>query len=159
MADAIVVPDGEVPGGLNLLRALNPAHYGVDGLPGPGHFIMRLDHEPDDGVSTGIEALINVTQMRELKVINGPYGESYGVAVLNVAEILEPVKGTEIKVIQQDAREWELFSHAHAIITGYQRFPSGSAGRKKIQEFRRHLVKLAQRRYFPPGSTTEVRGD
>ena len=158
MANAIVVPDAEVTVDLNLLRALNPKHY-EDGLPGPNHFVMKLDAGAEDGVSTGIEALIKVDQMRGLQVIEGLCGKNCGVALLNVAEILEPVKGTEIKVIQQDAREWELFSHAHAIITGYQCFPSGSAGRKKIQEFRRHLVKLARRRYFPPGSTTEVRGD
>jgi len=158
VANAIVVPGGEVPGDLNLLRALNPNLY-EDGLPGNDHFVMKLDHELDDGISTGIEALINVSQMRELKVINGLYGNNFGVAVLNVSEILEPVKEEEIKVIQQDAAEWEDFSHAHAIITGYQNFPSGKAGRRKIREFTHHLVKLARRRFFAPGSSKEMHSE
>lgn len=158
VANAIVVPGGEVPGDLNLLRALNPNHY-EDGLPGNDHFVMKLDHEPDNGISTGIEALINVSQMRELKVIKGLYGNNFGVAVLNVSEIFELVKEEEIKVIQQNDILWEDFSNAHAIITGYQKFPPGKAGRKKIREITHHLVKLARRRFFAPGSNEEMHGE
>jgi hypothetical protein len=61
-----VVPDAEVTVDLNLLRALNPKHY-EDGLPGPNHFVMKLDAGAEDGVSTGIEALIKVDQMRGLQ--------------------------------------------------------------------------------------------
>jgi hypothetical protein len=157
VADPIVSPGCEIPGSLNILRALNPKHL-EDGFPGSNHFVMKLDHERDDGVSTGIENLISIAQLRDLRAIRSIYGDKCGVAVLNVSEVLEPVRDTEVTVIQQNAVEWEEHAQAHAIITGYQSFPPGNAGRRKLREFTRHLVKLARRRFVAPGSDIESAG-
>jgi len=150
VADAIVKPGGKIPHHRNVLRALNPRHF-VNGLPGDQHFVMSRDHDQDDGVSVGVEGLISVQQLRQLSPISSRYGDCCAVAVLNTGDIVDPVIRPEIMVVQQDDAEWGDFSSAHAIITGYQAFPHGAEGRKKIKDFQRHLVRLASNRFIPAG--------
>jgi len=152
VADEIVQIRGRIPGHLNVLRALNPKHLDR-GLPSDEHFVMSPKHSPDDGVSVGIQGLISLEQIRDLGVISSRYGPACAVAVLNVGEMLSAVAGTQVRVEQQDAAEWESFAKAHAIITGYQSFPPGNEGRRRIRDFQRHLVKLARLRYFPQGGS------
>lgn len=154
MADAIVVPGGEVPGDLNLLRAINPKHLDGKGQLCDNSFFLSRS-KPKDGVSTGIEPLITVQQLRNLQCIRKRCGEACGVAVMNVGEVLNPVQDTPIRVLQEDDEEWGCFSHAHALITGHQGLPKGDEGKKKLKDFQRHLVNLARKRYFPAGSTVE----
>jgi hypothetical protein len=63
-----------------------------------------------------------------------------------------PVQDTAIRVLQENAEDWGIFSHAHALITGQQGLPSGAAGKKMLKDFQRHLVNLASKQYFPAGS-------
>ena len=151
MANAIVVPGGEVPGDLNLLRAINPNHLDGEGQVCDNSFFMSRS-KPGDGVSVGIELLITIEQLRNLQCIRERCQEACGVAVLNVDEVLKPVQDTAIKVLQEDDEEWGCFAHAHALITGHQALPKGEVGKKKLKDFQRHLVNLARRRYFPAGS-------
>ena len=150
MATSIVVPGGVVPDQIDIFRALNPKHL-EDGLPGDKHFVMKATHAVDDGISTAISALISLQQLRQVEVIRQFYGPDFGVAQLNVGEAIAPVTTLGIRVLQQDAPEWGQWAAAHAILTGYQVFV-GQQGRRQIRDFQRHLVKLARRRYYPPGS-------
>lgn len=143
MADAIVEPGGVVPDSLNILRALNPAHL-QEGLPGSQHFILNKD-----GISAGIEASITADQLRSLRVLVNSYGEGFAVAVLNVREVKSPPKAIPIEVIQEAAKEWEDFSHAHAVIKSTIH---DSLSRKEREEFQRYLKKLARQRYYAQGS-------
>ena len=141
----------QVPQEDHLYRALNPKHH--DGLPGDNHFVMKQNHSPDDGVSTGIASLISVSELRSIEIIKQAYGDAFAVAELVVSDVLAPVITVGISVIQQDAAEWGSFAGAHAIITGYQAL-AGREGKRRIQDFQRHLVKLARRRYYAAGSDT-----
>lgn len=153
MADAIVKPGGNIPCHLKVLRALNPKHF-VKGLPGDEHFVMSRAHDQDNGISVGVEGLISIQQLRQLSGISSRYGPCCAIAVLNTGDIVDPASRPEIKVIQQDDAEWEDFSSAHAIITGYQAFPRGAEGRKRLKDFQRHLVKLACNSFVPAGEIT-----
>lgn len=133
MALPVIPPGGRVPDDCALFRALNPKHY-EDGLPGDNHFIMRQSDPPDDGVSMAIAELITLEQFRGLSSLTSLYGEAFGVAVLNVGEILEPVQSTWINVRQKDDPLWADFASAHAIVTGYQML-TGRPGRKRILGF------------------------
>lgn len=154
MATAIVMPGGEVPGDLNLLRAINPKHLDDKGQLCTNSFFLSRS-KPKDGISTGIESLITIEQLRNLKCIKKRCEEVCGVAVMNVDEILKPVQDTAIRVLQEDDEEWGFFAHAHALITGHQALPSGEVGKQRLQDFQRHLVNLARKRYFPAGSIVE----
>jgi hypothetical protein len=143
--------DGLVPREERLYRALNPRHH--EGLPGDNHFVMSQSHPPGDGVSMGIASLISISELRSIEIIKKSYGDAFGVAELVVSEILAPVIAIGITVVQQDASEWGAFSGAHAVITGYQGL-AGKEGKRRIQDFRRHLVKLARKRYYAAGSDT-----
>jgi len=116
---------------------------------------LCLESKPGDGISTGIELLITIEQLRNLQCIKKRCGKSCGVAVMNVDEVLKPVQDTAIKVLQENDEVWECFSHAHAIITGHQALPSGAVGKQRLKDFQRHLVNLARKRYFPAGSIVE----
>jgi hypothetical protein len=119
---------------------------------------MNRQHPPGDGVSTGIADLISLSDMRSIDVIQKNYGAACGVAELNVGEVLVPVAALGISVIQQDAPEWgDRFAEAHAVITGYQVL-GGNEGKRRIRDFQRHLVELARRRFYPPGSDTRLAG-
>jgi hypothetical protein len=142
-----------VPREDHLYRALNPKHH--DGLPGDNHFVMSRKHAPGDGISTGIASRISVSELRSIDTIKRVCSDSFGVAELAVSEVLAPVAALGISVVQVDAIEWGIFSGAHAVITGYQVL-AGNDGKRKIQEFQRHLVRLAQRRYYAAGSDTPV---
>ena len=150
MASPIVVPGSEVPSESNVYRALNPKHL-ENGLPGDNHFVMKATHAKDDGVSTGVDSLISLQQFQRLDVVCQVYGFPYGVAKLNVGELIEPVSILGIRVVQQDAPEWGDWARAHAIITGYQTL-TGNQGKRQIRDFQRHLVKLARKIYYPAGS-------
>jgi hypothetical protein len=146
----VIAKGGPVPAEESIYRALNPKHF-EGSLPGDNHFVMKQNHPPGDGVSTGIASLISVSELRSIEVIKQLYGDAFAVAELVVSEVLAPVITLGISVIQQDAAEWCEFSGAHAVITGYQVL-TGNAGKKRIHDFQRHLVKLARRRYYPAGS-------
>lgn len=152
----VIEKGGPVPREDHLYRALNPKHH--DGLPGDNHFVMSRKHALGDGISTGITSQISVSELRSIDAIKRVYGDSFGVAELAVSEVLAPVAALGISVVQEDATEWGVFSRAHAVITGYQTF-AGSEGKRKIHEFQRHLVRLAQRRYYAAGSDTPVSVD
>lgn len=154
MAAQIIAPDRALPEGANIYRALNPKHL-ENGSPGDNHFVMRSSHPVGDGVSAGITALISISQLRSLETLRQLCGEGFGVAELNVAEILAPVASSGISVVQQDDASWGAFAMAHAVITGYQTL-QGNAGKKRIRQFQRHLVKLARKRFFPPGSDIPI---
>lgn len=147
---------GPVPQEDRLYRALNPKHH--DGLPGDNHFVMSRKNPPGDGISTGIASLISLAEMRSIEAIKEVCSDTFGVAELVVSEILAPVAALGICVVQNDAPDWGAFSGSHAVITGYQ-ILAGNDGKRKIHEFQRHLVKLAQRRYYPAGSDTPVSVD
>jgi hypothetical protein len=140
-----------VPQEDHLYRALNPKHH--DGLPGDNHFVMSRKNPPGDGISTGIASLISVSALRSIDALKNIYGASFGVAELVVSDVLAPVAALGISVVQKEEAGWGVFSGAHAVITGYQTL-AGNAGKRRIQEFQRHLVKLAQRRYYAAGSDT-----
>lgn len=144
MADETVQINEPIASHLNLFRALNPSHL-VGGLPTEQHFIMKKNR-PNDGVSTGLESLITLQQLRGLEALIH-YGKRFAVAVLNVGEVLQPVRETGIRVISRDAPEWGAHSQAHAEITGY-----ASLSNKQVADFGRHLAKLARRQYYPVGS-------
>jgi hypothetical protein len=148
LAARLITPGGSVPNECGLFRALNPKHY-EDGLPGDNHFVMTQNDPVDDGVSTGIRELIKLKRFRRLEHLVSRYGEGFGVAVLNVADILRPVQNTWIRVQQKDAPLWGDFAKAHAIITGYQ-IVAGMPGRKIMLELQRHLVQLARNNFYPP---------
>ena len=150
MASPIVVPGGEVPSESNVYRALNPKHL-ENGLPGDMHFVMKATHARDDGVSTGVDSAISLHQFQRLDAVSQMYGFPYGVAKLNVGELIAPVSTLGIRVLQQDAPEWGEWAGAHAIITGYPTL-IGNQGKRQIRDFQRHLVKLARKIYYPAGS-------
>lgn len=153
MATPVIAKGGPIPPELNVYRALNPVHM-QEGLPGENHFVMRQKHEPGDGVSLGVAVLITLSQMRSLEVLRQLFrDEPFGIAELNVEEALEPVAESGISVIQQDDPTWGAYQAAHAVLTGYQAF-AGAAGKKRISELQRHLVKLARKRFYPAGSET-----
>jgi len=146
----MIEANSQVSNESSIYRALNPNHLD-GGLPGDNHFVMKQNHPVDDGVSMGITALITLPQLRSIEILKQSYGDGFGVAELSVAEALAPVAGTGIRIIQQDATEWGEFARAHAILTGYQML-IGREGKRKIREFQRHIVKLARKRFYPPGS-------
>jgi len=148
LAAPVIPPGGRVPDDCALFRALNPKHY-EDGLPGDNHFVMEQSHPQDDGVSMAITELITLEQFRGLSSLTSRYGEAFGVAELNVGEILEPVQSTWISVRQKDDPLWGDCVSAHAIVTGYQML-TGASGKKRILEFQRHLVQLARKNFHPP---------
>ena len=120
-------------------------------MPGDMHFVMKATHATDDGVSTGIDAAISLQEFQRLDAVRQVYGFPYGVAKLNVGELIAPVSNLGIRVLQQDAPEWGKWAGAHAIITGYQTL-IGNPGKRQIRDFQRHLVKLARKLYYPAGS-------
>ena len=146
----VIAKGGAVPPEESIYRALNPKH---GTLPGDNHFVMLRNHPPGDGVSTGVASLISVSDLRSIEVIKRAYGDAFAVAELVVSDVLAPVIALGISVIQQDAAEWGAFSGAHAVITGYHVL-TGNLGKQRIHEFRRHLVKLARKRYYAVGSDT-----
>jgi len=148
----VIAKGGPVPQEERIYRALNPKHF-EGTLPGDNHFVMKQNHLPGDGVSTGIASLISVTELRSIEVIKQFCGDAFAVAELIVSDVLTPVIRLGISVMQQDDAEWGAFSGAHAVITGYQTL-AGREGKRKIHDFQRHLVKLARRRYYPAGSDT-----
>jgi hypothetical protein len=150
---AMIEEGAPVPQEDRLYRALNPRHH--DGLPGDNHFVMSRKNPLGDGISTGIASLISVSELRSIDAIKNLYGGSFGVAELVVSDVLAPVAAIGISVIQRDAADWGTFSGAHAVITGYQ-ILVGNEGKRRRQEFQRHLVKLARRRYYPAGSDAAV---
>jgi hypothetical protein len=153
MATPTVIAKGSpVPAEESIYRALNPKHF-EGSLPGDNHFVMKQNHPPGDGVSTGIASLITVSELRSVEAIRQFCGDSFAVAELVVLDVLAPVIALGISVIQQDDAEWGAFGGAHAVITGYQVL-AGREGKRKIHDFQRHLVKLARRRYYPAGSDT-----
>jgi hypothetical protein len=151
-ASVSVERGGSVPPENKIYRAMNPNHL-QSGLPSDNHFVMRQNHAPDDGVSTGISSLIQLAELRSIPAIVKICGESCGAAELLVSEVLAPVALLGISVLQQDSSDWGSFAGAHAVITGYQGL-KGNDGRRKIRDFQRHLVKLARKAYFPQGSNT-----
>ncbi len=151
----VISRGGPVPPDESIYRALNPKH---GTLPDDNHFVMLRGHPPGDGVSTGIASLISVSELRSLAVIKQKCGGACAVAELPVSEVLAPVAMLGISVIQQDAPDWGAFSGAHAVITGYQAL-TDKEGKQRIQEFQRHLVKLARKRYDPAGSDTATSGE
>lgn len=155
MATSVVILKGSpVPHEKKIYRALNPKHL-EDGLPGENHFVMRQNCPPDDGVSTGLASLITIQELRSTEVLAQLCGEGFGVAELSVSEVIAPVATLGITVLQQDDPMWGAHAGAHAIITGYQ-FLKGRPGKQKIQDFQRHLVRLAKKRYYPSGSDLAV---
>lgn len=154
MATPVIAKGGAVPPEVNVFRALNP-HHMEDGLPGDNHFVMKQKHEPGDGVSLGIAGLITVPQMRSIACLRESYGPEFGIAELNVREALQPATDSGISILQKDDPEWAEFQGAHAVLTGYQALP-GNAGRRRISELQRHLVKLARKRFYPPGAQTAL---
>jgi hypothetical protein len=147
---AVITKGGPVPQEECVYRALNPKH-GV--LPSDNHFVMKQNHLPGDGVSTGISSLISISDLRSIEAIKQFCGDAFAVAELVVSDVLAPVITLGISVIQQDDDEWGDFSGAHAVITGYQVL-TGREGKRRIHDFQRHLVKLAKKRYYPAGSDT-----
>jgi hypothetical protein len=155
MATAVVILKGHpVPHEEKIYRALNPKHL-EDGLPGENHFIMKQNHPPGDGVSTGLASLISLRELRSIEALTQLLGASFGVAELLISEAIAPVATLGITVLQQDDPSWGAHAGAHAIITGYQAL-KGREGKRKIQDFQRHLVRLARRRYYPSGSDFAV---
>jgi hypothetical protein len=154
VASPAIAKGGPIPPELNIYRALNPAHL-QDGLPGDNHFVMKQKHEVGDGVSFGIAPLISISAMRSIDALRRRCGDEFGIAEINVAEALQPVVQDGIRVIQQDDEEWGVHREAHAILTGYQSF-QGNAGRRRISELQRHLVKLARKRFYPQGSEAAI---
>ena len=148
----VIATGGPVPQEESVYRALNPKHF-EGALPGDNHFVMKQNHPPGEGVSTGIGSLISVAELRSIEAIRLAYGEAFAVAELLVSDVLAPVIALGISVVQQDAVEWGAFSKAHAVITGYQAL-AGREGKRRIHDFQRHLVRLARRRYYEAGSST-----
>jgi len=156
VATPVIVEGGPVPPDLNVYRALNPAHM-QNGLPNDEHFVMRQKHLIGDGVSLGIAALLSISEMRSIEPLRNLCGDQFGIAEINVGEAVQPVAESGISVIQQDDETWGFHRGAHAILTGYQSL-QGNAGKKRISELQRHLVKLARKRFYPAGSDTPVSG-
>jgi hypothetical protein len=153
----IIEKGGPVPNDDKIYRALNPKHL-ESGLPGSNHFVMKQNHAPGDGVSTAIASLVSVAELRSIEAIKQFCGETFGVAVLSVSEVIAPASALGISVVQLDAAEWGAFAGAHAVITGYQAL-AGRDGKRKIQEFQRHLVNLARKRFYPQGSDAPISAD
>ncbi len=149
---SVIAKGGPVPQEECIYRALNPKHF-EGTLPGDNHFVMKQNHPPGEGVSTGIASLISVSELRSIEVIKQAYGDDFAVAEFVVSDVLAPVITLGISVVQQDAAEWGAFFGAHAVITGYQAL-TGRDGKRRIHDFQRHLVKLARRRYYAAGSNT-----
>jgi len=153
-ASAVISKGAPVPQEERVYRALNPRHL-ENGLPGENHFVMKQNHLPDDGVSTGLTRLISLQELRSIEALIHLLGASFGVAELLVSEAIAPVATLGITVLQQDDPAWGAHAGAHAIITGYQAL-KGREGKRKIQDFQRHLVQLARRRYYPAGSESAI---
>ncbi|MGB0122802.1 MAG: hypothetical protein WA419_14115 [Silvibacterium sp.] len=154
MAVQVIEPGGAVPPEENIYRALNPRHF-EDGLPVDNHFVMTRRDRLGDGVSTGITSLISLSQLRSIETIRQRYGDDFGVAELNVAEALAPVRHIGIGLLQSNAPDWGAFAGAHAVITGYQLL-RGDDRKKRMQDFQRHLVQLARKRFYPAGSSVPL---
>jgi hypothetical protein len=153
----LIAEGGPVPDHDRIYRALNPKHE--NGLPSDNHFVMsRKQDPPGDGISTGIASRISLSELRSIESIQYRYGKCFCIAELIVGEVLSPVAILGVSVLQKDAPDWGGFSYAHAVITGYQSL-EGTEGKRRIHEFRRHLVNLARKRYYAPGSETAVSVD
>jgi hypothetical protein len=126
-----------------------------DGLPGDNHFVMPPKHPPGEGLSTGIASMISISELRSIESIQQICGNNFGIAELNVAEVLSPVFHLGISVVQQDDPVWGSYAKAHAVVTGYQAL-HGNQGRRHIRDFQRHLVNLARKRYYPAGSGVPI---
>jgi hypothetical protein len=147
-------PGGPISGDEDVYRALNPKHL-ENGLPGDNHFAMSKSHALGDGISVGIASHISILELRSIEVLKARCGPEFGVAVLRVAEALNPVAALGIGVVQKDAIDWGIFNSAHAVITGYQ-LVSGDDRRRRLQDFQRHLVKLARKHFYPAGSNNRA---
>ena len=142
-------PDGTI------LRALNPRHM-EQGLPGYENFPMsRRQDPPGDGLSVGFGGLLSIYDMRSISMLRDRLGVDFAIAELPIVQSLLPVAAHAIALVPSPDPNWGAFAAAHGVITGYQTWRDRD-GKKRLEEFRRHLVKLARSKFYPAGSSSPV---
>jgi hypothetical protein len=124
MATGLVPPSISIASTDGLYRGINPKFY-VAGQVTTGVFCLKKRDMRDDAPSVGLEKLIPLPSFRNVIAAGWGVGEF-------AADIPQRLGLT---VIPHEDASWGEYSHAHAVIDGYQ-----FLGKKRMGEVERFLT-------------------